>query len=163
MVDLQFDKRLTHFVPLKLLQAIAEAPVEALPSCLTPEDATAIKNMALLSRGRLSVQPVSDQAYEAIVKLGEQGDFDELLASKKKAAKPKKPKTEPAEEGSSEGLPASTKKAARQRKRKSEAREEEGSADAEVEAPAAKRRLTRGIGVKSYKEDAGEEAEGPSE
>jgi hypothetical protein len=85
--------------------------------------------MALLSRGRLSVQPVSETAYEAIVKLGEQGDFDQLL----KIKRPVKP-----------------------RKRKSEAVEDPVEEDDEVAEPASKRSTRRGKSKKSYAEEEDE-------
>jgi predicted RNA-binding protein with PUA-like domain len=38
MVDLQFDKKLPHLVPLKLLQNLAEAPADQLPSYISEEE-----------------------------------------------------------------------------------------------------------------------------
>lgn len=65
---------------VSLHNARAHEPVLKLPN----------KDMPLLSRGRLSVQPVSTKAYEAICLLGEKGEFEELSAStqpKKSATK----------------------------------------------------------------------------
>ncbi|EGG10110.1 uncharacterized protein MELLADRAFT_103498 [Melampsora larici-populina 98AG31] len=81
MVDVEFVSHLTHFVPLKFLQSLTEAshPIP-LPEYITSEDLTAIREMALLNRGRLSVQPVSLQAFSAIKLLGERGGWDSLTA-----------------------------------------------------------------------------------
>jgi hypothetical protein len=38
MVDLKFDKKLPHLVPLKLLQNLAEAPADQLPSYISEEE-----------------------------------------------------------------------------------------------------------------------------
>ena len=43
---------------------------------LTDDMLTAIKEMALLNRGRLSVQPVTEEAYEAVVKLSKEGGWE---------------------------------------------------------------------------------------
>lgn len=59
MVDLRFESRLEHFVSLKFLQTLAAE--EQVPECvsyITLEQLEGIKKMTLLSRGRLSVQPV---------------------------------------------------------------------------------------------------------
>lgn len=45
--------------------------------------------MALLNRGRLSVQPVEDEVFDAVVLLGTEGGWEELLAVKKKDVKRK--------------------------------------------------------------------------
>ncbi|KAJ9100686.1 hypothetical protein QFC21_003731 [Naganishia friedmannii] len=53
--------------------------------------------MTLVNRGRLSVQPVTPEAYEATLLLGENGGWDELIAPVRKAAAKKavKPKASP--------------------------------------------------------------------
>ena len=86
----QFVSELPHLVPLKLLQHLA--PLPAPPDCtpyLTSDDLAAVKAMFLLNRGRLSVQPVEERAYEAVRKLGEEGGWDELLPAGAGASKPK--------------------------------------------------------------------------
>jgi hypothetical protein len=47
--------------------------------------------MALLNRGRLSVQPLTEEVYEAVLELGTKGGWEELIPSKpvKRVAKPK--------------------------------------------------------------------------
>ncbi|KAI8926691.1 PUA-like domain-containing protein [Entophlyctis helioformis] len=55
MVDVEFVRKLDRLVPLKELQSLKSQP--------------ALSGMALLTRGRLSVQPVSAAAYEFIVEL----------------------------------------------------------------------------------------------
>lgn len=42
--------------------------------------------MALLNRGRLSVQPVEEEVYEAITALGTKGGWEELMPHKGKKA-----------------------------------------------------------------------------
>lgn len=49
-----------------------------LPDYLTSNDVQAIKGMPLLNRGRLSVQPVSLEAFEAIRNLGVNGGWSSI-------------------------------------------------------------------------------------
>ncbi|GAA5884860.1 hypothetical protein JCM3774_002115 [Rhodotorula dairenensis] len=87
MVDVEFVSRLTHPVPLALLQLLAtHAPTTPatqlrlpppLSDYLTTDHLSAIADSALISRGRLSVQPVSDPFWDAVVLLGEHGGWDE--------------------------------------------------------------------------------------
>lgn len=56
----------------------------ALSAYLTPTHLSAIASSALISRGRLSVQPVSDEFWDAVVLLGEQGGWDEWEEWKEK-------------------------------------------------------------------------------
>lgn len=70
-------------------EAEAASPVAAGLSYLTEEDLEAIKSMPLLTQGRLSVQGVSETAFNAITKLGEHGGWDSSSLGKKKAAKSK--------------------------------------------------------------------------
>lgn len=74
---LQFISRLATFVPLALLQHLATLSHSSLPSqlssVLTPAHLSAIASSALISRGRLSVQPCSDDFYQAVCLLGENG------------------------------------------------------------------------------------------
>jgi len=90
MVDLKFKRRLPHFVSLSALKQIKADPSSG-PEYLTPDQRSGISEMPLLTQGRLSVQPVSDTAFEAIVLLGERGGFEE-------ESKPSKKKKEPAVE-----------------------------------------------------------------
>jgi predicted RNA-binding protein with PUA-like domain len=70
MVDLRFVSRVQHFVPLSVLKELPHLDY------LEEDSIDAIKSMALINRSRLSVQPVSQLAYEAILKMGENGGFD---------------------------------------------------------------------------------------
>ncbi|KAG0146677.1 hypothetical protein CROQUDRAFT_44039 [Cronartium quercuum f. sp. fusiforme G11] len=87
MVDVKFISHLTHFVSLKTLQALAShPPPKVVPDYLTPEKIQAIREMPLLNRGRLSVQPVSLEAFEAIKCLGERGGVVETSGPKRRNA-----------------------------------------------------------------------------
>ena len=121
-----------HFVSLKLLQtlgALDEVP-EALSSYLTTDHLAAIKEMALLNRGRLSVQPVTPEAYAAVELLGRNGGFHDILPAKKPRAAPK-------------AKAASAKK----RKAASPADDDDeleaGDGEEEADAPAPKKRKSR--------------------
>ncbi|TNY17398.1 EVE domain-containing protein [Rhodotorula diobovata] len=100
MVDVEFVAKLEHLVPLSLLQALAtlassspspssasSSPDPALPtslSYLTPIHLRAIASSALIRRGRLSVQPVEDDFFEAVKLLGEQGGWEDWESAKEK-------------------------------------------------------------------------------
>ncbi|KAH9977847.1 PUA-like domain-containing protein [Lactifluus volemus] len=75
MVDVQFKSRATHFIPYRLLREIAAG--DAKPSTdieyIGEEDVKAIKDMALVHRGRLSVQRVQTEAWNVIEKMAEKG------------------------------------------------------------------------------------------
>ncbi|CDO73841.1 hypothetical protein BN946_scf185015.g170 [Trametes cinnabarina] len=78
MVDVTFVRRAPHFVPLSLLRGIAtssEPPREV--SYIGAEGVKAIQNMALVTRGRLSVQRVHEETWEVITQLAEHGGWDE--------------------------------------------------------------------------------------
>ena len=85
LVDVEFVEKLERMVPLGLLQKLAGkgADGKALSnderrdvSYISDEQLQAIKDMALLNRGRLSVQPVTQEAYEAVVALSRNGGWD---------------------------------------------------------------------------------------
>lgn len=79
LVDVEFVEKLQRLVPLGLLQKLAGGLTEAEREevgYLDDRSLGAIKEMALLNRGRLSVQPVSEEAYEAIVQLSRQGGWE---------------------------------------------------------------------------------------
>ncbi|KAI5478122.1 hypothetical protein MNV49_005386 [Pseudohyphozyma bogoriensis] len=88
MVDVEFVSKFEHFVPLKLLQTLVtfSSPPDCTPY-ISDSQLKSIKAMALLNRGRLSVQPVEEDVYEAIVSLGTEGGWEELLEKKKAAPK----------------------------------------------------------------------------
>ncbi|PWZ03791.1 DUF55-domain-containing protein, partial [Testicularia cyperi] len=84
LVDVEFIEKLPRLVPLGLLQKLAgksqdgslEKEQRKQVDYLSSEDLGAIAEMALLNRGRLSVQPVSTRAYDAIVQLSRQGGWE---------------------------------------------------------------------------------------
>ncbi|GAA5825316.1 hypothetical protein JCM5353_005617 [Sporobolomyces roseus] len=88
MVDVEFVSRLPHLVPLALLQHLAQlsSPPSSLPY-LTSSHLTEIANSALISRGRLSVQPATEGFFEACKMLGEKGGFEGLLEEIKEGKK----------------------------------------------------------------------------
>ncbi|KAH8916781.1 DUF55-domain-containing protein [Atractiella rhizophila] len=84
MVDVAFQERLPHLVSLKLLQSIAA--LSALPeplSYLSDSMLSGIKDMTLIKRGRLSVQPVEPIVYEAVKLLGIKGGWEDWLEEEK--------------------------------------------------------------------------------
>ena len=152
MVDLTFKSRAKHFVPLALLKRIVEFPSDQVPEdvsyiglegCKAIQgwhsysthcthdlvDSRVILEMDLVTRGRLSVQRVSESAWTAIELLADRGGWDEssLLKKKKHTAKrsrkkPAKDKETDEQSGESgvEGEPKGKekKKPTRKRKRK---------------------------------------------
>lgn len=85
LVDVEYVQKLQRLVPLGLLQKLAGKGADAKPlskverhdiAYLKNTHLQAIKDMALLNRGRLSVQPVSKDAYDAVIALSEKGGWD---------------------------------------------------------------------------------------
>ncbi|RXK41056.1 hypothetical protein M231_01687 [Tremella mesenterica] len=79
MVDVKFRSRLLHPPTLALIKHLASST--SLPSeveYIGSEGLEAIKEMQLVNRGRLSVQPVTDKAYEVVRLLGERGGWEDL-------------------------------------------------------------------------------------
>ncbi|GAA5905450.1 EVE domain-containing protein [Sporobolomyces salmoneus] len=139
MVDVEFVSRLPHLVPLSLLQHLSKlsVPPPSLDSYITPAHLSAIADSALIKRGRLSVQPVTEEFYEAVNLLGEKGGFEgvfeEIKKGKSKKGKGKgkakvgdeaevgeddekkpatrKRKVKPEEDAEGEGKPSPMKKA----------------------------------------------------
>ena len=107
MVDVEFVSRLPHFVPLKLLQILATHATP--PACTTISQAQldGIKQMALLNQGRLSVQPVEEIVYEAVVELGTSGGWEELIP---KTGGKRKAKNEDDEDGAAKEVKPKRKK-----------------------------------------------------
>jgi len=88
MVDVTFVSRASHFIPLALLKHIANA--SELPdeiSYIGQAGMHAIKEMALVSRGRLSVQKVEEETWDVIQQLGQKGGWDEIQDKRGKANK----------------------------------------------------------------------------
>lgn len=85
LVDVEFVEKLDTLVPLGLLQKIAGKGADNKPltkaerndvDYLSDAELEAIKGMALLNRGRLSVQPVEQRAYNAILALSRNRGWD---------------------------------------------------------------------------------------
>jgi len=141
MVDVEFRSRAKHFVPLSVLKGIAAGDM---PEYLTTGDVDAIKGhpshllpltsvwlivdtglgMALLNRGRLSVQRVECVAWDAIQTMADQGGWVEeqvkkVRKQKKQAPEDKADSADPSKE------PAKAKGNPRKRK----AQQAEGDED----------------------------------
>jgi hypothetical protein len=87
MVDVSFSRRASHFVSLALLKSVAASgspPKGA--EYIGDAGAKAITEMPLVGRGRLSVQRVSKEAWDAVEALATNGGWDEegTTAAKKK-------------------------------------------------------------------------------
>ncbi|KAI1795070.1 PUA-like domain-containing protein [Ganoderma leucocontextum] len=96
MVEVTFESRVQHFLPLSLLRNIAsssELPEEV--AYIGEDGARAIKaGMALVTRGRLSVQRVEEETWEVIEQLAEKGGWEEGNTSKPKAKSKGQAKTQ---------------------------------------------------------------------
>ncbi|KIY73920.1 DUF55-domain-containing protein [Cylindrobasidium torrendii FP15055 ss-10] len=134
MVDLKFVERTPHFVSLSLLKWVSSKTIDDLPERLSyigSEGIEAIKNMGLLIRPRLSVQRVSEEAWDAIALLASKGGWDNDLVTaesksnrkvkavakpkatkKSKSARAKKEVDEDSEASSEEVMPKSNKRKA---------------------------------------------------
>jgi hypothetical protein len=98
MVDVQFKSRATHFIPYHLLREIAagdakpstdieyigEEGVKAIKGNLKRRDRLELEptvfclaDMALVHRGRLSVQRVQTEAWNVIEQMAEKGGWNE--------------------------------------------------------------------------------------
>ncbi|EIW76204.1 DUF55-domain-containing protein [Coniophora puteana RWD-64-598 SS2] len=130
MVDVAFKSRAAHFVPLALLRRIADSTSPSLPAgieYLSHDNVQAIKGMALVTRGRLSVQPVEEGAWAAIELLADRGGWSEDEIGVKKGAAAKKATTKAA-------APKRGKKTASKKSEKAdEERADEGEASDPVE------------------------------
>ncbi|KAL1664455.1 PUA-like domain-containing protein, partial [Schizophyllum commune] len=87
MPDVTFIARAAHLVPLSLLRTIASArSAEAAGvSYIGKEGVEAIKGMALITRGRLSVQRVEESAWNTIQAMAEKGGWEKQVATRKLA------------------------------------------------------------------------------
>jgi len=141
MVSVKFLSRLPHPPSLALIKFLAS-------SSTIPDEVNyigeggyqAVKEMQLVNRGRLSmsyfpflaggklmkgVQPVTEEAYEAVVQLGTQGGWEGLVIKPGKAkAKAAKVKDEPTDETVKKG-PAAKKEKIKKATVKKEAIEDE--------------------------------------
>jgi len=82
MVDLNFKARAQHFIPLALVKSIASGANEPpdLASYIGEDGVKAIKAMHLIVRPRLSVQPVTKEAWDTINLLASKAGWDEESA-----------------------------------------------------------------------------------
>ncbi|EST05306.1 EVE domain protein [Kalmanozyma brasiliensis GHG001] len=84
LVDVEFVEKWERLVPLGLLQKLAGMAKDGVLTkeqrnevgFLDEDKLNAIKGMALLNRGRLSVQPVTEEAFEAVVLLSKKGGWE---------------------------------------------------------------------------------------
>ncbi|KAF9035023.1 DUF55-domain-containing protein [Hymenopellis radicata] len=96
MVDLKFTSRTSNFVSLALLKWITSMsdPLPESIAYIGKEGLDALKTMDLVARGRLSVQRVTEEAWNAITLLAEKGGWtDDDLKPPPKAKKPAEKKT----------------------------------------------------------------------
>ncbi|KAM5542331.1 hypothetical protein V8D89_003790 [Ganoderma adspersum] len=125
MVEVAFGSRVQHFVPLSLLRNIAsssELPEEV--AYIGEDGAKAIKAMALVTRGRLSVQRVEEETWEVIEQLAEKGGWEEISTSKLKTkAQPK-----------GQAKTNSKRKKSRSKKAEEDSEDAEDAADDKVDA-----------------------------
>ncbi|KAI6130280.1 DUF55-domain-containing protein [Pisolithus croceorrhizus] len=80
MVDVKFVSRAAHFVSLSLLRGIAGVSSLDIPEEIAyvgSDGLAAIKEMALLNRGRLSVQRVSEACWIVIEEMARKGGWED--------------------------------------------------------------------------------------
>ncbi|KAH9062764.1 PUA-like domain-containing protein [Lactarius vividus] len=80
MVDVKFVSRAAHFVPYPLLRKIAASGTTTPPAGLEyigEKEVSAIREMDLVHRGRLSVQRVQPEAWKVIEGMAEKGGWTE--------------------------------------------------------------------------------------
>lgn len=107
-------KRVEHFVPLVVLKGIAAG--EVVVEYLTGVQVLEIQKMALLRRGRLSVQPVTEEAYDVIVMISERGGWAKESKGGRPAAGSKRVRSEGEGEGEGMGEEVSVRKRTRRRR-----------------------------------------------
>lgn len=86
MVDVTFQARAGHFIPLSLVKRIATLSPADPPDELAyigKDGVDAVKNMALVKQGRLSVQPIAEDAWRTIQLLAKNGGWEEEGEKKK--------------------------------------------------------------------------------
>ncbi|PSR92206.1 hypothetical protein PHLCEN_2v4736 [Hermanssonia centrifuga] len=134
MVDVTFKARTEHFIPLSLLKQIASNQPDSEPpsdvAYIGKDGVSAIKEMALVSRGRLSVQRVEEATWAVIEKLAKGGGWDESgKAGKVGKPKPPKPAAKQAKDGEEdvETSPGVNLKGSTAKKRKATAEDNEES------------------------------------
>lgn len=94
MIDATFVSRAEHFVPLSLLRHIAESAESDPPdeiAYIGTDGVKVVKAMPLVTRGRLSVQRVSQECWGTIQMMSEKGGWEEMTFGKKKPSTSKRP------------------------------------------------------------------------
>ncbi|ETW83793.1 hypothetical protein HETIRDRAFT_242824, partial [Heterobasidion irregulare TC 32-1] len=82
MIDARFVARARHFVPLALLRRIAAGDAAGLAgggaayAYIGAAGVAAVKGMALVTRGRLSVQRVEEREWDVVRALAERGGWE---------------------------------------------------------------------------------------
>ncbi|KAF8635005.1 hypothetical protein AX15_000589 [Amanita polypyramis BW_CC] len=141
MVDLTFKSRAKHLVLLALLKQIVEYPSDQVPDdtgYIGIEGCKAIREMDLITRGRLSVQRVGEKAWTAIELLAEKGGWNESSLKKNRTPKASRnSKKSPKDNAQSvaEGEPKGKKRSTRKRKRKASSSVSDNEEDDEEEQP----------------------------
>ncbi|KAF9480198.1 DUF55-domain-containing protein [Pholiota conissans] len=121
MVDLTFTARAKNFVPLSLLRTIADTQPSSIPedsewAYIGAEGVKAIKSMDLVTRGRLSVQRVQEDAWTAIGQLAERGGWKEPESRPKKGSTKRSKASANDDDTQAEDKAALPKKSARKAK-----------------------------------------------
>ncbi|GAA6056936.1 hypothetical protein JCM3770_007152 [Rhodotorula araucariae] len=160
MVDVEFLAKFPHPVPLALLQHLAflSATPTDLPSTLAYLSAAhlaAIAGSALITRGRLSVQPVETEMYEAVELLGRRGGWEgwDEWRTKGKAKGAKRAAKTKAEEQDADATAANGARAAGAPEPKSKAKRARASAKARTSARAKAGSEDEEAGASSEEED----------
>ncbi|KAG1768647.1 DUF55-domain-containing protein [Suillus occidentalis] len=95
MIDATFLSRAQYFVPLSLLRHIADSAESDPPdefAYIGTDGMKAVKAMPLVTRGRLSVQRVSQECWGIIQMMSEKGGWEEMTFGKKKTSATKHPR-----------------------------------------------------------------------
>lgn len=93
MIDATFLSRAQYFVPLSLLRHIADSAESDPPdefAYIGMNGMKAVKAMPLVTRGRLSVQRVSQECWGIIQMMSEKGGWEEMTFGKKKTSASKR-------------------------------------------------------------------------
>ena len=156
MVDLTFISRATNFVPLALLRKISSLPSSDAAeeiSYLGEEGITALKSeflhtqncynnfshafldMDLVTRGRLSVQRVGEDAWKAIEQLAEKGGWEDTDLRPTAAGTKRRKENSGSDDGPSKKVKTAPKRKGKSTKPKDLDQEDTEPAADETEAP----------------------------
>ncbi|KAG1752512.1 PUA-like domain-containing protein [Suillus paluster] len=92
MIDATFLSRAEHFVPLSLLRHIADSDPPDEIAYIGTEGVKAMKAMPLVTRGRLSVQRVSEECWGIIQMMTEKGGWEGMTFGKTKSGTSNRPR-----------------------------------------------------------------------